>query len=492
MHMNSRSVLTIAVALSLGAQLLAQGDDCSGALSVAQGNNGPYTNVGSTTSSPAWPCALGGNDVWFSYVAPGAGSLTVDTCGGGFDTALELFDGNAGCGALTSLGCNDDSCGLQSSLTVTVNTGDTIFIRVGGFNSSTGSFPLNINGPIGSGTVAIASNYGTGCVARAGSFYETQAPATFDLNNTNMTLIPTSPGYVALPTGAFVTPSGSAVSLGLTDDSEATVPLTTPFVYDGGVTSSLTVCSNGYVSIATGNGVGYIPSTNTMLNNSQTAWYLWHDFVPGAAGDVVFEQIGSIAYITWNGVPTFGSAVPCTFQFQFDSAVGSVTLAIQTMSATSATTAQEYLVGYSPAGPSMDPGSRDISVDLLSSFVVSGNDLPALALQANPRPIAGTTIQMTTNNIGATAAFGGLALGFTNPALNLTPLGMAGCTQYADHLGVLIFVPLGASSYNVPLTIPNAIGVTMLSQSFVYDPSAGLTTLGAVASNGVSLLIGNL
>ena len=104
--------------------LPAQHDDCSGAIPVAQGLNGPFTNVGSTTSLPPWPCGAGELDVWFVYVAPAAGQLAVDTCTGTtYDSTLEVFDGTGSCGALVSLACNDDSCGYQSAVTVPVVAG---------------------------------------------------------------------------------------------------------------------------------------------------------------------------------------------------------------------------------------------------------------------------------------------------------------------------------------------------------------------------------
>ena len=109
-------VLALAVAAAMACNALAQvNNDCAGAIGVVNGPNGPFSNVGSTTSAPAWPCAAGANDVWFVYLPPAAGPVTVTTCGAGFDSALQIFDGTAGCGGLVSLGCNDDSCGLQSS-----------------------------------------------------------------------------------------------------------------------------------------------------------------------------------------------------------------------------------------------------------------------------------------------------------------------------------------------------------------------------------------
>lgn len=124
-------------------------NECADAVPLSTGLNGPYTNVGSTTSAPAWPCASGGNDVWFSYQVPGCGSIAVTftTCdGASYDTAIQAFSGT--CGSLVSLGCNNDAlgaCGLRSSLTVTATGGDTIYVRVGGSASATGTFVLRVS-----------------------------------------------------------------------------------------------------------------------------------------------------------------------------------------------------------------------------------------------------------------------------------------------------------------------------------------------------------
>ncbi len=119
-------------------------EDCAGALPVNVGANGPFCNIAATTSSPAWPCGSANNDVWFAFTAPCTGQLVVDTCSGGtnFDTVLEVLAG--ACGGLGSLGCNDDACNLQSSLTVNVTQGQTYRIRVGGFVQNRGDFMLNV------------------------------------------------------------------------------------------------------------------------------------------------------------------------------------------------------------------------------------------------------------------------------------------------------------------------------------------------------------
>ncbi|MBK8096205.1 MAG: hypothetical protein IPK26_03815 [Planctomycetes bacterium] len=115
-------------------------DECSSAITVNNGTNGPFCNLGATTSSP-WPCGAGGNDVWFTYVATCTGELVATTCTAArtFDTTLQIFDGS--CTGLNSLGCNDDTgggCGLGSTLRVPVQVGQTYFIRMGGFGSAQG------------------------------------------------------------------------------------------------------------------------------------------------------------------------------------------------------------------------------------------------------------------------------------------------------------------------------------------------------------------
>jgi len=121
-------------------------DECVDAIALSAGVNGPFSSSGAYTSSPSWPCASGGSDVWFSYNAAGSGTLTVTTCGyASWDTAMQIFSGS--CGSLTSLSCNDDSCGsYRSEVSVSVTPG-TYLIRVGGYQGATGSFSLEVTAP---------------------------------------------------------------------------------------------------------------------------------------------------------------------------------------------------------------------------------------------------------------------------------------------------------------------------------------------------------
>lgn len=128
-------------------------DDCSGAISISAGLSPTYSNTNSTTSFP-WPCAAGGSDVWFVYRAPCAGSVILNTCTGTtYDSALEAFSGP--CSQLVSIACNDDSCGLASSITFPVLGNQSYYIRVGGYNGGQGNFNLNLTfNPTGQGSWA--------------------------------------------------------------------------------------------------------------------------------------------------------------------------------------------------------------------------------------------------------------------------------------------------------------------------------------------------
>lgn len=135
-------------------------DECAAAITVPVGISGPFSNDGATTSAPGWPCGSGGRDVWFRHVATCSAPHTFRTCSTRrtFDTTLQVFSGT--CGALTSLGCNDDSCAAGSALTVPLAQAQTYYVRVGGFNGAVGAFDLEVQ--LGTGTGSLG-RLPTGC-----------------------------------------------------------------------------------------------------------------------------------------------------------------------------------------------------------------------------------------------------------------------------------------------------------------------------------------
>jgi hypothetical protein len=127
---------------SAGAE--ANNDTCAQAITLTR--NGTYRgntagrahNFFSScgTSSTAAP------DVVFAIPVPAGRSVTVTTCGSSFDTILYA---STTCGSSTV--CNDDSCGLQSSITLpTPATATTYFVVVDGYSGASGAYTLNVSG----------------------------------------------------------------------------------------------------------------------------------------------------------------------------------------------------------------------------------------------------------------------------------------------------------------------------------------------------------
>ena len=77
---------------------------------------------------------------------------------------------------------------------------------------------------------------------------------------------------------------------GFGDDTASafTLPFSLPF--PGGSTSSVTVCSNGWVTSGSySGGSNYTPVVGTFLNNEM--WCaMWRDLNPSAGGDVYFDS----------------------------------------------------------------------------------------------------------------------------------------------------------------------------------------------------------
>lgn len=104
---------------------------------------------GSTVGAPnAVTGACGGSsaaDAVHVWNAPSAGSFTFDTVGSDFDTVLYLRDGSC---AGTELGCNDDTSGTESEVTVTVTSGQVLYVVVDGFSDYSGNYVVNVRAAV--------------------------------------------------------------------------------------------------------------------------------------------------------------------------------------------------------------------------------------------------------------------------------------------------------------------------------------------------------
>ncbi len=140
-HRNSRGCLS-----TTGGGNDAPNDDCAEAVTIGEGTIG-FNNIGATTDGPA-ACGLFGDDIWYTYIAPCDGTLTLSTCGSSYDTTLAAYTGS--CASLTEVACDDDeptctSSTLHSRIQFAVTRNTTYRIRVGGFNGANGSGILTVD-----------------------------------------------------------------------------------------------------------------------------------------------------------------------------------------------------------------------------------------------------------------------------------------------------------------------------------------------------------
>ena len=335
------------------------------------------------------------------------------------------------------------------------------------------------------GTIAVRSNYGNSCYACKASIYDNRAAATTALNGVNLMFVASAGGFVVIPGGSYTAPSGAATALALTDDSEVT---------QVGANGTYQVCSNGFISIGGSNGIGFTPTVTTLLNNAFKGFYTWHDFNPGivGSGQVKYENVSGVDVFTWDGVWDFGGASVAnanTMQWRFD-ASGSAQLSIVAMSGLG----NGFLVGYSPAGASADPGNTDLTT--LTSVTLCANDANGLSLDASARPLSGTSINLNTGNVPAATTLSAVVMNFSAviPGVELSGQGMPNCYQNVALLGmVTLGVNIGNAPWSQAFFIPPSpiyIGMSVFGQSAALVP--GANPFGAISSNGLRLTVGNL
>ncbi|MBL8753922.1 MAG: hypothetical protein JNK15_11550 [Planctomycetes bacterium] len=353
--------------------------------------------------------------------------------------------------------------------------------------------------PAPAGTLATNALAGAGCIAVAdASFYESFATsAAFDLSNSAITLLRSADGVVAVPGGvAFVPPSGTAQTLALTDNSNAVVTLSQPMpVGRSATTTTLGVNSNGFVTAGAGTTTTGTPSASTLLNNLRAFWAVcWHDMNPAIAGSgqVLFEEIGGIAYVTWNGVWDNAGTTAAnanTMQAQFELATGNVHFVYQSMS----TLGNSRMVGFSDAAGSPNAGSVDISALLPATFAAASFRLDPLTLGPTSRPVIGTNWNLSVTDIPAPGLIGVAIYGLADPALpDLSFLGMPGCGLRASLDFLDPFISAG-SAHAYSLGLPNnpaLLNLHIYTNAAVLLP--GVNAFGALTSNGVDGKFGDV
>lgn len=112
----------------------------------SMGNNSTATKE---TGEPNHAGVVGGKSVWWTWTAPSAGTVTIDTAGSDFDTLLAVYTGTkvSALTAITKGSNNNDPAGgtTTSKVTFAVTAGKVYQIAVDGNAGASGNISLQLN-----------------------------------------------------------------------------------------------------------------------------------------------------------------------------------------------------------------------------------------------------------------------------------------------------------------------------------------------------------
>lgn len=354
--------------------------------------------------------------------------------------------------------------------------------------------------PVGGGgsTVATATSYGVGCYTSYGSFAQTFAANTIDLTGTasvaNVISLQPLAGNTGfnVQTGANAWFTPVAANLGLGDDAVSGV-LALPFVFPfpGGAATQVRMCSNGYLWLnGTSTAAEYQPTTASLVGSASRLAPLWMDLNPAAGGSCHFDIApgNAAVYFTWNAVPHFGTTAGNSVQLALFPN-GAVEFRYRVLGSQP----DVCIVGWGRQG-TQEPPNRDLSPASLP-FQVS-SDQAGLTFTAVNRPLLGTTQQCTLTNVptpGSSVGLVLLSLAGIPAGQNLVAIGAPDCFLYNTGTVTQTLFPLGASTpwnFGIPNTT-TLTGAHLFVQGAALIPP-GTNAFGALTSNGIDLLIGNV
>lgn len=388
-------------------------------------------------------------------------------------------------------------------------------------------FPRTWNGRIhyALGTTAPVCSYnqsvGLGCGGQFASWFDLitdPAVASATMNGKQVLFAPDNPTapttYTIIKgTGAIQGPFAPVVlngtftttivaSPGPDDDGEVVVPLSGPFNFPGGTTSSVVVGTNGVVSVASNMAFfdtlaadDWGPLVPALLQAPSALWCSWHDYDASAAtgGGTITSDTNPSGdlLITWNGVESYpaGAGNPSTMQIAVSPTSGVVTITWGTMASVGAGgNGDEHLIGWSPGGVSLRPDIEgDITLATPDFTVPVLFEGAALSLTSTPRPTFGSLIDYTAANIPTNylVPVGLLYFSVANPVapgfpLSFVGIGKPGCLLNFDlnnPIGPFTFVPIAAGSLftiDTNTVVPSMLGLDFWGQLVVVDAAANL------------------
>lgn len=252
-------------------------DLCAGAISLT--DNVYYVQNTTGASDDATPCAgTISKGAWFTFRASVTGMAQVDTCPSDFDTLLEVFTG--ACGGLTSIGCDDDSCGtVQSSLTFPCIAGTVYHICAGGYGGAWGNLHVRAHAtatPIG--VIALKGNLAFGSVPVTQTETRTLIITNSGTGPVNVSGITYPAGFSGAWSGSIAAFHSQSVPVLFSPVDQASYGGTAQVGNDA-------VLGSGSIAIS---GTGYWPLTNS--------WALWWQNTNGSLA--LWSMLGTNAVST--------------------------------------------------------------------------------------------------------------------------------------------------------------------------------------------------
>lgn len=334
---------------------------------------------------------------------------------------------------------------------------------------------------------ARVANQGNGCTTRYASVYEHLSQPTQDLSGLKITgttvgtnlIVTCGPG-----TGISVLPGVIPLTLG----DDASVPVGTLGLWVG---------SNGWLAQGPGNTTAPVPNIATFLNQPSAWLCAWTDLDPSntAGGGVYYDEPSfGVGRATWYGVFGKGTTDANYIQIVWD--VVNRNWSIE-YGAIPTTNPQWWLTGYSPAGPSADPGPTDLSTLGGSPLTLDLFDTLPLGLVSVGRPVQGATavpFNATTTNIDPSAIMHIGIVGLVSPNLPLAGFGLLPDCYLHASLDVITgphMFPIGTQTWtaiNLPALPPSFSGFQFYLQGATFTSSGvGPTTR---FSNGLKCTVG--
>ncbi len=132
------------VAIALTA--LPAGDLCQFPSDISGFDVYSFNNTTANTDGVNAGCRQIYGDLWYRWTAPQSEDIVIETCNQtDHDTVIAVYAGGV-CPTTAPIVCEDDSCGLQTSICMPVEAGETYLIRLGSYNTvnrGSGTFSIS-------------------------------------------------------------------------------------------------------------------------------------------------------------------------------------------------------------------------------------------------------------------------------------------------------------------------------------------------------------